>query len=112
MARTMLNESKLNDKFWGHAVHTTTHILNIGLLKWKNDKNPDELWTGKEINVWLESDGKKDKVQTSFRRHHSIIGHLIILRIIAEECCDSKFNIFCFFVDFIKVHDIVPINNP
>ena len=40
MARTMLNESKLNDKFWGHAVHTSVHILNRGLLKNKNDKIP------------------------------------------------------------------------
>ena len=40
MARTMLNESKLNDKFWGHAVHTAVHILNRGLLRNKNDKLP------------------------------------------------------------------------
>ena len=51
MARTMLNESKLNDKFWGHVVHTTVFILNIGLLRSKNDKTPDELWTRREKNV-------------------------------------------------------------
>ena len=45
MARTMLNESNLNDKFWGHAVHTTVHILNRGLLRRKNDKTPYKLWT-------------------------------------------------------------------
>ena len=51
MARTMLNESKLNDKFWGHAVHTAVHILNRGLLINKNDKTPYELWTGRAASV-------------------------------------------------------------
>ena len=51
MARTMLNESKLNDKFWGHAVHTAVHILNRGLLRNKNDKTPYELWTGRAASV-------------------------------------------------------------
>ena len=49
----MLNESKLNDKFWGQAVHTTIHIMNKGLLRSKNDKTPYELWTGREENVRL-----------------------------------------------------------
>ena len=40
MDRIMLNESKLNDKFWGNKVHTTVHILNIGLLKRKMIKLP------------------------------------------------------------------------
>ena len=38
MARTMLNESKLNEKIWGQAVHTTIHIIKKGLLKRKSDK--------------------------------------------------------------------------
>ena len=44
MARTMINDSKLDDKFWGLAVHTTVHILNRGLLKSGIDKTPYELW--------------------------------------------------------------------
>ena len=47
----MLNESKLNDKFWGHVVHTTVHILNRGLLRSKKDKTPYKLWTGRAPNV-------------------------------------------------------------
>ena len=47
----MLNESKLNDKFWGHTVHTTIHILNRGLLRNKNDKTPYDLWTGRAANI-------------------------------------------------------------
>ena len=51
MARTMLNESKLNDKFWAQAVHTVVHIMNRGLLRSKNDKTPYELWIGRATNV-------------------------------------------------------------
>jgi hypothetical protein len=51
MARTMLNDSKLSDIFWGQAVHTTVHILNIGLIRRNSDKTPYELWKGRPINV-------------------------------------------------------------
>ena len=46
MVRTMLN-----DKFWGHVVHTTVHILNRGLLRNKNDKTLYALWTGRAASV-------------------------------------------------------------
>ena len=51
MARTMLNDSELSDKFWGQAVHTFVHILNIGLLRNDSDKTPYELWTRIPANV-------------------------------------------------------------
>ena len=51
MARTMLNESNLNEKIWGQAVHTTIHIIKKGLLKIKGDKNHYELWIGRMENV-------------------------------------------------------------
>lgn len=51
MARTMLNDSQLSDKFWGQAVHTYFHILNKGLLRNGTDKTPYELWIGKPANV-------------------------------------------------------------
>jgi transposase InsO family protein len=51
MARTMLNDSQLSDKFWGQAVHTSVHILNRGLLRNDTDKTPYELWTGRPTNV-------------------------------------------------------------
>ena len=51
MARTMLNDSQLNEKFWGQAVHTSVHILNIGLLRNDSDKTPYELWMGRSTNV-------------------------------------------------------------
>ena len=51
MARTMLNDSQLSDKFWGQAVHTSVHILNRGLLRNESDKTPYELWIGRTANV-------------------------------------------------------------
>jgi hypothetical protein len=51
MARTMLNDSKLSDIFWGQAMHTTVHILNIGLIIRNSDKTPYELWKGRPTNV-------------------------------------------------------------
>jgi len=40
MARTMLNESKLRNIFLPQALHTTLHILNIGILINNAGKNP------------------------------------------------------------------------
>ena len=51
MAQTMLNESKLNDKFWRHTIHIAIHILNRGLLRNKNDKTPYDLWTRRATSV-------------------------------------------------------------
>ena len=51
MARTMLNDSQLNDKFWGQEIHTSFYIMNKGLLRSDSDKTPYELWTGKSTNV-------------------------------------------------------------
>ena len=33
MARTMLNESKLNENFWGHAIHTTVWHIKQRITK-------------------------------------------------------------------------------
>jgi hypothetical protein len=40
MARTMLMDSKLEDVFWTHAVHTTVHIQNKVMLRNNSDKTP------------------------------------------------------------------------
>ena len=39
----------------------------------------------KKIDVWIESEGKRDKGQVGFRTHHSTMNHLITLWIIAKE---------------------------
>jgi hypothetical protein len=51
MAKTMLNDSKLSDIFWGQAVHIIVCILNKGLIKRNSDKTPYELWKGILTNV-------------------------------------------------------------
>lgn len=51
MAITMLNDSKLDNKFWVHEVDTTVYILNIGLHRRNCNKIPYELWRGRPINV-------------------------------------------------------------
>jgi transposase InsO family protein len=51
MTKTMLNDSKLSDIFWGQAVHTTVHILNRGLIRRNSDKTPYELCKERSGNV-------------------------------------------------------------
>ena len=47
----MLNDSKLDDKFLGLAVHISVHIMNGGLLRSGSEKTAYELWTGRSTNV-------------------------------------------------------------
>ena len=56
-------------------------------------------------------EGKWAKGQAGFRWNHSTTDHLLTLRIIAEECCNNEYDLFCCFVDFTKAFDTVPINN-
>jgi hypothetical protein len=48
----------------------------------------------KKISIWLESHGKRVKGQAGFRRYHSTVDHLVTFRIIAEEFCNTKTNLF------------------
>ena len=64
-----------------------------------------------KISICLESEGNRAKGQAGFRRQHSKTNHLITLRIIMEECCNDKSNLFFFFVDFRNDFDTVPRNN-
>ena len=65
----------------------------------------------KKLSIWLESEGKRAKGQAGFRRQHSTTDHLVMLRIIVEECHNDKSSLFCCFVDFRKAFDTVPRNN-
>jgi hypothetical protein len=62
----------------------------------------------KNISLCLESHSKGDKVQAVFRRYHSTVDHLVTFRIITEELCNAKTNLFCCFLDFRKYFDMVP----
>ena len=64
-----------------------------------------------KLSIWLESEGKQAKGQAGFRRQYSTTDHLVILRIIVEECHKNKSNLFCCFVDFRKDFNTIPRNN-
>jgi hypothetical protein len=51
MARKMMNESKLSDRFWREAINTIVYILNRGKIRVNNDKTPYELWKGRPTTV-------------------------------------------------------------
>jgi hypothetical protein len=65
----------------------------------------------KNINLWLESHGKRDKGWSGFRRYYSTVDHLVTFRIISEEFRNTKTNFFFCFVDFRKYFDMVPRKN-
>jgi hypothetical protein len=65
----------------------------------------------KKIIIWIEFHEKRDKFQAGFIGYHSIVDHLVTVRIIAKEYCNNKTNILCCFVDFRKACDIIPITN-
>ena len=48
----------------------------------------------KKIIIWLKICGKRAKGQAGFRRYHSTLDHLVTFRIITEELCNTKTNIF------------------
>jgi hypothetical protein len=65
----------------------------------------------KKIILWLESHSKRAKGHARFMRYHSTVNHLVTFRIIAEEFCNTKIDLFCYFVDFRKSFDMVPRKN-
>ena len=65
----------------------------------------------KKINIRLKYEGKWTKDQKVFRRNHSTMDHLVMLRIIKDEFHNSKSNLSFCFVDFRKAFDTMPRNN-
>ena len=62
----------------------------------------------KKLTVWLENHGKRAKGKVGFRRHHSIIDHLVTLRIIVKAHQNSKRDPFYCFLDFRKDFNTIP----
>ena len=51
MSRTMLNEQSIPQKFWCHAVDTSTYILNRVSIRRMLGKTPYELLRGRKPNI-------------------------------------------------------------
>ena len=51
MARCMLREKKLTNKYWAEAVLTAVYVLNRSPTSSLQDKIPQEAWDGKKVNV-------------------------------------------------------------
>ena len=51
MARTLLNEANMSDRFWGEAIDTTVYIMDRGQIRVNNSKMPYELWKGRHTTV-------------------------------------------------------------
>ena len=61
----------------------------------------------KNLSLCIENHGKRAKGKAGFRRHHSTIDHFVTLKIIVEECRNSKSDLLYYFMDFRKAFDTV-----
>jgi predicted metalloprotease with PDZ domain len=51
MARNMMRERDISQKFWVDAIHMVVHILNKAHLRPNSDKTPYELWFGRPTSI-------------------------------------------------------------
>jgi hypothetical protein len=51
MARVMIHSKNLAQQFWGEAVNTACHIINIVYLRPETNKTAYEIWRGKKPTV-------------------------------------------------------------
>ncbi|RDX71970.1 hypothetical protein CR513_48611, partial [Mucuna pruriens] len=47
--RCMLSEAKLPKHFWGEALYTTMHVINLSPTVALNTEVPDKIWFGKDV---------------------------------------------------------------
>jgi hypothetical protein len=50
-ARNMLEDAKLERKFWAEAVNTAVHLKNVSPTKAVNDMTPEEAWKGNKVDI-------------------------------------------------------------
>ena len=99
--------------------------LIIPIFKSGDKNNPSNYWTTmiipllaklynvilkNKISILLESEGKWARGQAGFRRHHSTMNHLVMLRSIVKECIIVNQYILLHY-GLWKISDIVPRNS-
>ena len=46
----MLSEAKLPNAFWGEALYTVTHVINLSPIVALQTDVPDRIWYGKDVS--------------------------------------------------------------
>ncbi|GJY19713.1 putative RNA-directed DNA polymerase [Tanacetum coccineum] len=82
MVRSMMSQATLPISFWGYALETTAHILNLVPTK-KVSKTPFEMWKGKRHSL----------------RHIKIWGYEVFVRQEAQDKIEARFEM-CLFVGY------------
>jgi hypothetical protein len=62
----------------------------------------------KKLSKWAKQHGLRAKGQAGFRKDYRTINQLFIFRTLIEQSKAKKKPLYCCFVDFEKVFDIVP----
>jgi len=47
--RCMLSEAKLSKHFWGEALYTAMHVINLSLVVALHSEVPNKIWFGKNV---------------------------------------------------------------
>nr|KYP49409.1 Retrovirus-related Pol polyprotein from transposon TNT 1-94 [Cajanus cajan] len=48
--RCMLSKAKLSKHFWGEALYTAVHVINLSPVYALNSEVPDKIWFGKNVS--------------------------------------------------------------
>jgi hypothetical protein len=62
----------------------------------------------KRLSEWVEQHGLCAKAQTGFRKNYRTTSQLFVLQTLIEQSKAKKKPLYCCFVDFKKVFDIMP----
>lgn len=49
--RTLLHEGRMDKRFWGEAVNTAIHFLNLSPTRSLRTQVPEQVWTGKDVDL-------------------------------------------------------------
>ena len=80
--RCMLSEAKLPKHFWGEALYTTVHVINLSPVVVLNSEMSNKIWFGKNVKYdhlsWMQSQGNVPSL--AMVRMNLVIGSMILLK--------------------------------